>query len=41
MAGRTALTFPGDIDNYALEYFGSERYDSDKLQEEAYLFIPL
>ena len=32
--------FPSDIDNYALEYFGSEQYYSDKFQEEAYLFIP-
>ena len=32
--------FPGDIDNYALEYFGSEQYYSDKFQDEAYLFIP-
>ena len=32
--------FPSDIDNYALEYFGSEQYYSDQFQEEAYLFIP-
>ena len=32
--------FPGDIDNYALEYFGSEQYYSDKFQDEAYLFLP-
>ena len=32
--------FPSDIDNYALEYFGSEQYYSDKFREEAYLFIP-
>lgn len=32
--------FPGDIDNYALEYFGAERYHSDEFKEEAYLFIP-
>ena len=32
--------FPGDIDNYALEYFGPERYHSDEFKEEAYLFIP-
>ena len=32
--------FPNDIDNYALEYFGSEQYYSDKFQNEAYLFIP-
>lgn len=32
--------YPGDIDNYALEYFGSERYHSDEFRDEAYLFIP-
>ena len=26
--------FPGDIDNYALEYFGAERYHSDEFKEE-------
>ena len=35
-----SLCFPSDIDNYALEYFGSEQYYSDKFQDEAYLFIP-
>lgn len=32
--------FPCDIDNYAEEYFGSERYNSDEFQDEAYLFVP-
>ena len=32
--------FPSDIDNYALEYFGAERYYSEEFQDEAYLFIP-
>ena len=32
--------FPSDIDNYALEYFGSEKYHSEEFQDEAYLFIP-
>ena len=32
--------FPGDIDDYALEYFGSEKYHSEEFQDEAYLFIP-
>ena len=32
--------FPSDIDNYALEYFGSEQYHSGEFQDEAYLFIP-
>ena len=31
---------PDDIDDYALEYFGSEKYHSDEFQDEAYLFIP-
>ena len=32
--------YPGDIDDYALEYFGEARYHSDVFKEEAYLFIP-
>ena len=32
--------FPCDIDDYALQYFGPERYHSDEFQDEAYLFIP-
>ena len=32
--------YPSDIDNYALEYFGPERYHSNEFQQEAYLFIP-
>ena len=32
--------YPADIDNYALEYFGSEQYHSDEFQDEAYLFVP-
>ena len=32
--------FPSDIDNYALEYFGPERYHSEEFQDEAYLFVP-
>jgi len=32
--------YPSDIDNYALEYFGRERYHSNEFQQEAYLFIP-
>ena len=38
--GLSSPYFPSDIDNYALEYFGSEQYYSDKFQDEAYLFIP-
>ena len=32
--------FPADIDNYALSYFGAERYNSDEFHDEAYLFVP-
>ena len=32
--------FPSDIDDYALQYFGPERYHSDEFRQEAYLFIP-
>ena len=36
----SAPYFPSDIDDYALHYFGPERYHSDEFQDEAYLFIP-
>ena len=39
--GRQSLLSCRDIDDYALKYFGSERYHSDEFQDEAYLFIPL
>ncbi len=32
--------YPSDIDDYALKYFGPERYNSDEFKTEAYLFIP-
>ena len=32
--------YPSDIDDYALQYFGPERYHSDEFRQEAYLFIP-
>ena len=32
--------YPRDIDDYALKYFGPERYHSDEFRDEAYLFIP-
>ena len=32
--------YPSDIDDYALAYFGPERYHSDEFRQEAYLFIP-
>ncbi len=38
--GQESPFFPGDVDDYALEYFGSEKYHSEEFQDEAYLFIP-
>ncbi|MGN1481178.1 suppressor of fused domain protein [Porcipelethomonas sp.] len=32
--------YPADVDDYALRYFGEERYNSEEFQDEAYLFIP-
>lgn len=32
--------YPADVDSYAKEYFGEERYNSDEFQDEAYLFVP-
>lgn len=32
--------YPADVDDYALDYFGAQRYHSDAFQDEAYLFIP-
>lgn len=32
--------YPSDIDNYALEYFGTARYHSNEFKQEAYLYIP-
>ena len=32
--------YPGDVDAYALRYFGSERYHAEEFQDEAYLFVP-
>ena len=32
--------FPSDVDNYALNYFGEERYYCDEFDDETYLFIP-
>ena len=40
MGRATAPTIPRDIDDYALRFFGPERYHSDEFQDEAYLFIP-
>ena len=35
-----APSFPSDIDNYALSYFGASRYHSNEFKQEAYLFVP-
>lgn len=32
--------FPSDVDNYALAYFGPQRYHSQEFRDEAYLFLP-
>lgn len=32
--------YPSDVDAYAEEYFGTERYNSEEFQDEAYLFVP-
>lgn len=32
--------YPADVDDYALHYFGEERYHSEEFQDEAYLFLP-
>ena len=32
--------YPSDIDRYAEEYFGTEKYNSEEFKDEAYLFVP-
>lgn len=32
--------YPSDIDNYAEHYFGTEKYNSEEFQDEAYMFVP-
>lgn len=32
--------YPCDVDSYAEGYFGTERYNSEEFQDEAYLFVP-
>lgn len=32
--------YPSDVDDYAEKYFGTERYNSEEFQDEAYLFVP-
>ncbi|MCH5325313.1 MAG: DUF2185 domain-containing protein [Eubacterium sp.] len=39
-SGDDAHTYPHDVDLHAEEYFGTERYNSDEFQDEAYLFVP-
>jgi hypothetical protein len=36
-----APSFPSDIDNHALAYFGAEQYFSEEFDDEAYLFYRL
>ena len=38
--GGDGPNFPRDVDGYAMEYFGPERYHSAEFQDEAYLFLP-
>lgn len=32
--------YPSDVDDYAEKYFGTEKYNSEEFQDEAYLFVP-
>lgn len=32
--------YPSDVDDYAERYFGTEKYNSEEFQDEAYLFVP-
>lgn len=32
--------YPHDVDSYAEKYFGTEHYNSEEFQDEAYLFVP-
>lgn len=32
--------YPADVDDYAEKYFGTEKYNSEEFQDEAYLFVP-
>lgn len=32
--------YPADIDDYAEKYFGTEKYNSEEFQDEAYMFVP-
>lgn len=35
-----SVYYPCDVDRYAESYFGTERYNSEEFQDEAYLFVP-
>lgn len=37
---KPSQSYPADVDDNALRFFGPERYHSDEFQDEAYLFIP-
>lgn len=32
--------YPSDVDDHAEHYFGTERYNSEEFQDEAYMFVP-
>ena len=36
----TDYFYPSDIDKYARDYFGDERYNSEEFRDEAYMFVP-
>ncbi|MDD6467478.1 MAG: hypothetical protein PUF50_04790 [Erysipelotrichaceae bacterium] len=39
-ASNLKMNYPQCVDQYAEEYFGTEKYHSDSFQDEAYLFVP-
>lgn len=38
--GSTKKTYPSCVDEYAKQYFGLDKYNSEEFQDEAYLFVP-
>ncbi len=36
----TPFFYPADVDDYAENYFGTEKYNSEEFQDEAYMFVP-
>ena len=34
------ISFPSDVDDWSLHWFGPVRYQSDEFRDEAYLFVP-